>query len=158
MPVRGEGIQRQRLSRRQTERGSKAFGDAEQSDHHPASRWGTRIAGQPLLKVETIMRPLRTGQGRRRDRWAGREALLSLHLHVLLTEQLYARPSMVATIPVMPEQRSRPNDEGMQQHAHLARLRGGSALPLTLLAQRTGAATADAGRIDHTQAPIGFSA
>src|SRR5260370_35680105 len=55
-------------------------------------------------------------------------------------------------------QRSRPNDEGMQQHAHLARLGGGWALPLTLLAQRTGSATAEAGRIDHTQAPIGFSA
>ncbi len=103
MPIRGEGIQRQprqRLSRSLAERGSKAFGDAEQSDHHPASCWGTRIAGQPLLKVETILRPLRTGQGRRRDRWAGREALLYLHLHVLLTEQLYARPSMVPTIPV----------------------------------------------------------
>src|SRR5437667_305763 len=65
---------------------------------------------------------------------------------------------MERTIPVTPEQSSRPNDEGMQQHAHLAWLRGGSALPLTLLAQRTGAATADAGCIDHTQAPIGFSA
>ena len=34
----------------------------------------------------------------------------------------------------------------------------GAALPLTLLPQRAGAATADAGRIDHAQAPIGFSA
>ena len=31
-------------------------------------------------------------------------------------------------------------------------------MPLTLFAQETGAATADARRIDHTQAPVGFSA
>src|SRR5258708_18386248 len=37
----------------------------------------------------------------------------------------------------------------MEQHAPL---------PLTLLAQGTGTTTADAGRIDHAQAAIGFSA
>src|SRR5437764_1199625 len=52
----------------------------------------------------------------------------------------------------------RPNDQWMQQHTHLARLRGGAALPLTLLAQGTGTATTDTGRIDDAQAPIGFSA
>jgi hypothetical protein len=46
----------------------------------------------------------------------------------------------------------------MQQHAHLARLRGDAARPLALLAQRTGAATADTSCVDHAQAPIGLSA
>jgi hypothetical protein len=46
----------------------------------------------------------------------------------------------------------------MQQHADLARLCGGAALPLALLAQRTGTATADAGPIHDAQASIGFSA
>jgi hypothetical protein len=50
------------------------------------------------------------------------------------------------------------DDEGMPEHAHLARLGGGAALPLTLFPQGTGATTADAGRIDHAQAPVGFSA
>jgi hypothetical protein len=46
----------------------------------------------------------------------------------------------------------------MQQHADLARLCGGAAIPLALLTEWTGAATLDAGPIDHAQAPIGFSA
>src|SRR4051794_26627736 len=46
----------------------------------------------------------------------------------------------------------------MQQYAHLARLSGGGAIPLTLLTQRTGAATANAGRIHDAQTAIGFSA
>jgi len=46
----------------------------------------------------------------------------------------------------------------MQQHAHLARLGGGAALPLTLFALWTGAATADAGSIHDAQASISFSA
>lgn len=44
----------------------------------------------------------------------------------------------------------------MEQHAHLTRLFGGIAQPLTLLAQSTGAATANAGRIHHAQDSIGF--
>jgi len=46
----------------------------------------------------------------------------------------------------------------MQQHADLARLCCGVAIPLALLAQRTGTTTANAGSIHHAQAPIGFSA
>ena len=57
-----------------------------------------------------------------------------------------------------PEQGSRTDEERMQQHTHPTRLRGGLPMPLTLFAQGTGATTADAGRIDHAQAPIGFAA
>ena len=53
------------LSRRQAERGGKAFWDAEQSDRHLASREGTRIASQALLPRESVVSPLRTGKGRR---------------------------------------------------------------------------------------------
>jgi hypothetical protein len=45
----------------------------------------------------------------------------------------------------------------MEQEADLARLRGSAAIPLTLLTQRTRAAVANAGRIQHAQATIGFS-
>jgi len=72
-------------------------------------------------------------------------------------KQLHARPSVLPTAPVTPEHGLRSNDERMEQHAYLAWLCSGVPLPLTLLAQRTGATTADAGPIDHPQAPIGLS-
>ena len=65
---------------------------------------------------------------------------------------------MDSPAPIAPEERGRPYLERMQQHAHLARLRRRAAIPLTLLAQRTGTATANAGAIHHAQATIGFSA
>ncbi len=145
------------LSRRQTERDGKSFWDAEEFDRQRTRYRGARIASGSLLPVETIMRPLRTGQGRRRDRWAGRTAGFHLHLHPLVRQQVDARPSMVTTTPIPPEYRSRADDQWMEQHADLARLCCGVAIPLTLLAQRTGAATANAGGIDHTQTAIGFS-
>jgi hypothetical protein len=75
----------------------------------------------------------------------------------LAAHQLHARPSMKPPAPVPPEEGSRADDEWMQQHTHPARLGGGSAMPLTLLPQGTGTATADAGRIHHAQASIGGS-
>ncbi len=88
------------LSRRQTERGGKAECPAEQSDRHLARCWDSRVASEPLLKVETIMRALCTGQGGRREIWAGRKTLLHLHFYALVTKQLHARPSMVPTTPI----------------------------------------------------------
>ena len=126
------------LSRRQTQRGGKAFWDTEESDRHPARCWGSRVASEPLLKVETIMRALCTGQGRRRASGAGRETLLHLHFHALLPKQTHAHASMKSPTPIPPEERSRPDDQWMQQHAHLARLRSGVALPLTLLRRGQG--------------------
>ncbi len=46
----------------------------------------------------------------------------------------------------------------MEQQTDLTRLGSGAALPLTLFAQRAGAATANAGRIHHAQAPISLTA
>ncbi len=104
------------------------------------------------------MRPLRPGQGRRRAVRAGREGRRHLHLQALACEQPHARPPMLPSAPVTPEQRSRPHGKGMQQYAHLTWLLGDAALLLTLLPHRTRATTADAGRIDHAQTAIGFSA
>src|SRR5690242_1959336 len=64
---------------------------------------------------------------------------------------------MFSPAPIVPEKWSRPNLERMQQDARLPRFRRGSAIPLTLLTQWTGATTVDAGCIDDAQAPIGFS-
>jgi hypothetical protein len=59
--------------------------------------------------------------------------------------------------PVFPEDGLSTDHERMQQHTDLARLLGGAALPLALLAQRARTTTADAGRIHHAQAAIDFS-
>src|SRR2546421_8254457 len=87
---------------------------------------------------------------------AGRRSLLHLHNHLLLPKQVHAGSAMTSAAPVPPEQRSRSDREGMQEHAHLSWLRCRLSLPLALLTQRAGAATADAGGVHHTQAPIGF--
>jgi hypothetical protein len=106
------------------------------------------------------MGTLGTGKRRGSDGWSGSvRAIPRLHLNfdALGTKELHARAPMNPSTPVIPEERLTPDDEGMQEHADLARLCGGVAIPLALLAQRTGTATADAGRIDHAQAPIGLS-
>jgi len=135
------------------------FWDAEEADRHLTRGRCSQIACESLGKVETIMRPLRTGPQERRRSRVNREALLFfLYLHLLGTQQVLTRPPMTSPTPIAPEQRLGPDDEGMQQHAHLTWFCGRTAIPLTLFAQNTGATTADASRIDHAQAPIGFSA
>lgn len=64
----------------------------------------------------------------------GSSVRFSLDLHPLVTQEMHAGPSMNAPAPVAPEQRLFPDAERMQQHAHLARLRGLGAIPLTLFA------------------------
>jgi len=88
---------------------------------------------------------------------AGLAGRLQLHVDPLVAQELRACSPVKSPIPVTPLERSRPHGEGMQQHADLAWFLGGSALPLALRAQRTGAATADAGPIHDAQAAIGFS-
>lgn len=85
---------------------------------------------------------------------------LRLHLdhHLLMAQKLDAGPSMRPSTPVTPEERRGTSGQWMEQHADLARLLRGLPLPLTLLAERTGPTTADAGSIRHAQAAIGFSA
>ena len=104
------------------------------------------------------MRPLGTRQGRRRTREQGRCGRLDLDLDALRAHQLDACPAVRATTPVMPSDGLRADDQWMQQHTDLARLLGGAALPLALLAQWTGTTTAHAGSVHHAQAAIGFSA
>src|SRR5437660_1913849 len=146
------------LSRSPAERDGQAFWDAEQSNCHPPSREGTRIASQPFCPRKSRVCALGTRKGRRCDSETGGGGRPDLDLDALMAHQLDARPSVVPTTPVTPEHGFRPNHQWMQQHTHLARLLGCAALPLTLLAQGTGTATTDTGRIDHAQAPIGFSA
>src|SRR6266487_1824851 len=96
------------------------------------------------------------GTRQKRGSRAGSKSLLHLHDHLLLPKQVHAGSAMPCAERVPPEQRSRSDREGMQEHTHLPWLRGRLSLPLALLTQRAGAATANAGGVDHTQAPIGF--
>src|SRR5436305_9671757 len=80
------------------------------------------------------------------------------HLHALVSHELLTGAPVDSPAPIAPKQRGRTHLERMQQHADLARLCRRTAIPLTLLAQRTGTATANAGAIDHAQAAVGFSA
>jgi hypothetical protein len=132
--------------------------DAAQPDRHLTSGWSARIASQSLCPREPIMSALCSGKGRRLDSEAGASGGTDLDHNTLLAYQLDARPPVESTAPVIPEQGSRTDDEWMQQHAHLAGLGGSAAIPLTLLAQRTRTATADAGGIHQAQAPVGLSA
>ena len=106
------------------------------------------------------MRPLRPRKDRRRRRGAALAGLVRgiPHLKVLITHKLQTGTSMLSPAPVPPEKRLGTDTQWVQQHADLARLLGGAALPLALLAQRTGTTTADAGSIHDAQASIGFSA
>ena len=103
------------------------------------------------------MRTLRTGENHvcagGRSGGGRRQA----HLNALVAHELQTGTPMDSPAGVAPEQRSRPHRQRMQQHAHLPRLCGGGTIPLALLAQRTRAAVANASRIHHAQAAVGFS-
>ena len=101
------------LSCRQTERDGKAFWDAEQSDCHPPSREGTRIASQPLCPRKSRVCALGTRKGRRGDGETGGGGRPDLDLDALMAHQLDARPSVVSTTPVTEDewvQAQRPMD------------------------------------------------
>ena len=146
------------LPHRQAKPGSKGLRDAEQLDRYSASRPGACIASQPLCPRKPRVCMLGTGKGRRLGSEAGRGGRFDLDLDALMAHQLDTCTSVGATTPVTPENGFRPNDQWMQQHTDLTRLLGGATLPLTLLAQGTGTATTNTGRIDDAQAPIDFSA
>ena len=146
------------LNRRQTERGGKGFWDAEQFDRDLARCWDSHVTSEPLWPREARVRSLRTGKDHFRFAWRSSGGRRQAHLDALVSHELHAGAPVLFAAPVAPVQRGRSDDERMQQHAHLARLSSSAARPLTLVSQGTGTTTADAGRIDHTQASIGFLA
>ncbi len=105
------------------------------------------------------MCPLLPRKDRRRRHGAAlaRRIRFLPHLKVLSTCQLHTSASMLSPPPVLPEKGNRADMEGMKQYADLARLLGGTALPLALFAQGTGTTTPDTSRIHHAQAAISFS-
>jgi hypothetical protein len=100
------------------------------------------------------MGALRTGKDAYRAVWLGRRGLRKCDLHSLVAQQAHTGSAMLPASPITPSQGSRPNLERMQQHADLARLYRGFALPLTLFAERARAATANTGCIHHSQTSV----
>ena len=140
---------------RHTERGGKGCWDAEHPDRDGPSGGTASIASQPLLPRETIPGALWARQDHLRDGWRSGGWWRQAHLQALVAHELQAGTPMVSAAGVAPEERSSPNRERMQEHADLTWLRRRIAIPLTLLAQRTGAAVANAGPVHHTQTSIG---
>jgi hypothetical protein len=144
--------------RRQPERGGKGCWDAEHPDRDWPSGGTASIASQPLLPRETIPRALCAREDHVRGGWRSGGGWRQAHLQALVAYELQAGTPMYSAAPIAPEERGSTNREWMQEHADLTRLRRRIAMPLTLLAQRTRAAVANAGPIHHTQTSIGFSA
>ena len=158
--VREEGIRwlgSARLSHHQPERGSKGCRDAEELDRDVTGCWRTRIVSQPLFPRETRMRALRAGQDHVRGAWRSGGRWRQADLDALVSHELHAGTPVLSAAPISPEHRCGTYPQRMQKHAHLTRLRSRVAIPLTLLAQRTRAAVANAGRIHHAQTSIGLA-
>jgi hypothetical protein len=79
------------------------------------------------------------------------------HLDALMAHEPHTGAPVFSAAPISPQERGETHLERMEQHADLAWLCGRAVIPLTLFAQRTRAATVNAGRIDDAQAAIGFS-
>lgn len=100
----------------------------------------------------------RTGKNAFRALWLGRQSLRKCYLNPLVAQQAHASSAMLPATPILPEQRSRPNLERMQQQADPARLRRGSAMPLTLLSQGTRSTLAHLRCVNQPQAAISLTA
>jgi hypothetical protein len=139
----------------------KTFGDPEQLDRDLACCSRTSITNETRCPREAGVSTLRARKdhvhigGRRGGRWRWRR---QAHLNALMAHELHTGAPVFSAAPISPQERGGTHLERMEQHADLAWLCGRAAIPLTLFAQRTGTATADAGSIDHAQASIGFSA
>src|SRR5579863_168700 len=149
---------RSESDRRQPERGGKGCWDAEQPDRDWPGGGPASIASQSLVPAETIARTLGARQDRVGNGGRSGGGRRQAHLNALVAHELHAGTPMDSAAPIAPEERGSAHLERVQQHADLARLGSGTAIPLTLLTQLTGTAAADAGSIDHTQTPVGFSA
>src|SRR5579885_2968118 len=126
----------------QTERSGKVFWDAEQSDRHLAGCWNSCVAGKALCPREARMRPLPSGEDHfRRVRQSGGLRRLT-HLDALVSHQLLTSAPVFPAAPVAPEQRCGTHPKRMEKHTHLPWLCGSLAIPLALLTQWTGTATA----------------
>jgi hypothetical protein len=133
--------------------------DAEQSDRHPSRSLGRCIASQSLCPGKPSMGTLCAGKGCRLDSQARRSGRPDLDLDATLRAGAgYRRvggldDSSPARGAAHPQRQA--DGAGRSRGLRLARF---APLPLTLVAQRAGTATANAGSIHHPQTAINLSA
>jgi hypothetical protein len=139
------------------ERGEVSW-DAEYRDARQCFVRGTSVASEALSPAETSVGALCAGEESRLYNFLRWESLRQAHVNPLVVQELHHGTAMHPARPVVPEQGVWAATQWMQQYTDLAGLRGFTALPLALLAQRTGTATANAGSIHDAQASVGFSA
>jgi hypothetical protein len=142
------------LDRHQSERGGKGCWDTEQLDRDWASSFRVRIASEPPCPREARVRALRTGEDHVRGVWRSCGGRRQAHINALVSHELETGAPVFSAAGVAPEQGGGTNEARMKKHTHLARLCCGVAIPLTLLAQWTRTAIADAGCIHDAQAPV----
>jgi hypothetical protein len=142
----------------QTEEVSELVWDPKELDADLPVGWRPRIVDQALGPREPHVHPLRPRQARRFEAALARRTLRLPHLEALIPQKPLAGSPMLSPAPVLPKKRRTSDGERVEKDTDLARLCGGMAIPLALLAQRTGTTTANAGAIHHAQAAIGFSA
>src|SRR6266702_58375 len=122
----------------------------------PLSCW-THIPFQALCPREPKMRsPCPRKYWRHRGR-GKQTARCHLNIHPLMVQQIHAGSLMVRSASILPKNRLWSNNERMQEDSSLARLRGGAAIPLALLTQRTGTAAVKTGCVHHAQTAVSFS-
>src|SRR5260370_13351876 len=101
-------ISRDALAREQAEEGGEGVWHPEEL--HPdqeAIGWRTRIASQPLVPREAVMRPLRPGKDRWRQVWAGLAGRVDLGFHTLVARERHAGAARLYAPPVSTPQRGR---------------------------------------------------
>ena len=146
------------LRRRQTERGGKAFWDAEQLDRDLASRWIPRIASEALCPRKARVRTLRTGKDHIRLTWRSDGGRRQAHLDALVSHELPTGAPVLSAAPIPPEQGCGPHRKRVQQNTDPTRLRGDFPMPLALLAQRAATTIENSGTVEDAQTAIRFAA
>ena len=93
------------LNCRQTERGGKAFWDAEQSDRHLARCWDARVASEPLCPREARVGTLRAGKDHFRAAKRSCGGRRQAHLDALVSHEPHTGAPMLSPAPI-PRSRS----------------------------------------------------
>src|SRR5258708_11708441 len=94
-------ISRDALAGEQAEEGGEGVWHPEEL--HPdqeAIGWRTRIASQPLVPREAVMRPLRPGKDRWRQGWAGLGGRARLGFHAVGAQGLHAGPADLSSASI----------------------------------------------------------
>src|SRR5690348_7885730 len=96
-------------SRRQPERGCKAFRDAKQLDRDLGRGFRPRIVSEPFLPGEAKVRSLHAGQDYTSCGWRSGGGSWLTHLNLLVSHELQTGTPVFSSAPILPEQWSSTN-------------------------------------------------